>query len=249
MHPLQRLSRLPLYWQVLPHQRRGVRARRGRAADLAGDRVPPVLPLRGGGAASCGLAVMLARQRAAAAGRAWRPWTGWSARWQVVELHDGQRLDRRRATGPGARLVGELQRDARPARGRAQRQQRPRARRPGGRAAPDRPGAARPGRAGPHRGAARAEAGRRTGPGRRWSRSWSCCARAPAPASTTYAGWRGELRPGVLDDLGLGSALAALCSDFTAHGGAPGAPRPSPRACPTSARSASWWSTGSRRRR
>jgi len=30
-----------------------------------------------------------------------------------------------------------------------------------------------------------------------------------------------ELRPGVLDDLGLTSALAALCSDFAAHGGTP----------------------------
>lgn len=30
-----------------------------------------------------------------------------------------------------------------------------------------------------------------------------------------------ELRPGVLDDLGLGSALAALCSDFAVHAGVP----------------------------
>jgi two-component system sensor histidine kinase UhpB len=37
-----------------------------------------------------------------------------------------------------------------------------------------------------------------------------------------------ELRPGVLDDLGLASALAALCSDFTAHGGIPVRRRLSP---------------------
>jgi two-component system sensor histidine kinase UhpB len=37
-----------------------------------------------------------------------------------------------------------------------------------------------------------------------------------------------ELRPGVLDDLGLTSALAALCSDFTAHGGPPVRRRLSP---------------------
>jgi two-component system sensor histidine kinase UhpB len=37
-----------------------------------------------------------------------------------------------------------------------------------------------------------------------------------------------ELRPGVLDDLGLASALAQLCSDITAHGGPPVRRRLSP---------------------
>ncbi len=94
------------------------------------------------------------------------------------------------------RRWSQLQRDARPARGRAQRQQRQGAGRPGGRAAPDRPGAARPGRAEPDRGAARAQAARAARARRPGARSWTWCARARGPGWTTYDGWRASCGPG-----------------------------------------------------
>ena len=71
----------------------------------------------------------------------------------------------------------------------------------------------------------------------RWCPSWRPSGRVPAPASTTYAGWRGGCGPGVLEDLGLASALAALATDFADHSGAsvrrsfaPGLPALSPEA-------------------
>ena len=162
-----------------------------------------------------GLAVMLLTQRAAAAvqpgaGRPGGPRDG------AVDLLDGpaQRLDRR-ADSARAPAGAQLQRDARPARGRAQRQQRP---------------ALAAQEAERHRIAQELhdEVGqsltvvllglKRLEP------------RAPAELVDELALLREsaraslddvrrvarELRPGVLEDLGLLSALAALATDFTA---------------------------------
>ncbi len=58
-----------------------------------------------------------------------------------------------------------------------------------------------------------------------------------------------RLRPGVLEDLGLLSALAALATDFSAAQRRAGPPRVSSRTCRRSAGRPSWSSTGSLRRR
>ena len=100
----------------------------------------------------------------------------------------------------------------------------------------------------PHRRAARAQA--RGRPGAR------AAARGAAPgpgdhpraAWTRSAGIARRLRPGVLEDLGLVSALTSLTTEFSTHTGLRRACAASTRTCPTWTRRPSWCSTGSPRR-
>ncbi|QBR91903.1 sensor histidine kinase [Nocardioides euryhalodurans] len=217
MHPLQRLSRLPLYWQVLLIN--GAVFALGAVALLLSPAtvsrqvlVSEAVVLVGGLALVLVVNALLLRRSLAPVDRVVREM-------QVVELHDGQRLTTP-ATGPGARLVGsynamldrlEAERSASNARALAAQE------------------------AERHRIAQ--ELHDQVGQdltvvllGLK-----QLAARAPAElveelellrdsARTGLDDVRRvarELRPGVLADLGLGSALAALCSDFTAHGGLP----------------------------
>ena len=70
-------------------------------------------------------------------------------------------------------------------------------------------------------------------PGRPGATSSSCCGRARGPGSTTYAGWPAELRPGVLDDLGLRQRAGRAATDFAAARRTPRCAARSPPGCPT----------------
>ena len=225
----QRTPVQALFWRVIVINGLVFTVGDARAGALARDGVLAGAAHRGARCWSIGLAVMLAanalllRGEPGAAGRAHRAHASGST---CCAPATGCPTGQRRPHRPDRRV----QRDARPAGGRADREQRARAGRAGGRAAAHRPGAARRDRAEPDRGAARPQAGRR--PGARPSCATSCarCRRRSAPAWTRSGRSPGGCGPGVLEDLGLHSALNALAAEFAAVSGVHGRPAPRTRA-------------------
>ncbi len=142
--------------------------------------------------------------------------SGWTGRWPQPTC-SARGPHRRRRTGRGRRAHHDVQHHARPAPVRTRRRRRPRPARPGARAPPHRPGTPRRGRPDPHRGPPPAQTRRRPSP-EDLRADVGLAQEATRSGLDEIRRIARRLRPGVLEELGLASALRSLAADFSHHG-------------------------------